>query len=300
MEQSMRYPSKLLIGSILLLIDNAYAGSTAISTATLQQGIELFSQRDFPAAKSIFEKIKQHNPNTPDIDYYLARSQIKARNFKSALTHLESSLERDDSKADTHYLIGIVYISLLADVNIFKKASYANKSKKAWETAIQLDEDHLQARFALASYYINAPAIAGGDMQEAKHQIETIAELHDGYGAMARAVFLEKEQKFAEAEAQFIFATNNINNRAGPHFNLANFYLRRERFDDAWKSLQAYIASNNKSWDDPSDLLVQLVSGNIQAELGNTDSAKQHLKLALNLNPGKTIREIIEERLSGL
>jgi len=270
------------------------------SVDDLEKGISLFAERDFAAAKSIFETLQREDPENPRINYYLGKSHIKERNYRSAFKYLEKSLEKDNTQPDTQYLLGITYISLLNDVSIFKKLSYASKTRKAWQAALDLDSNHLQSRFALASFYMNAPGIAGGDMDEAEKQIQILLNLHHGYGTLATAIYLEKSDKIVAAEEHFTSAVSKIDDRAGPLFNLANFYIRQERYNESLAKLEAYVASDQKSWDDPGDLFVHLLRANIMTGLSDHSSARDELEQALALNPSDSIREAILDRMDKL
>lgn len=289
---------RYLSWTLLLLV--YYACLANASQDRLEQGIKLFNNGEFVAAKLIFEVLHQEDPENPRINYHLAKSCIKERHYRSAFKHLEKSLEIDHTHPDTQYLLGITYISLLNDVGIFRKLIYASKVKKAWQKALKLDSKHLQSRFALTSYYMNAPGIAGGDMDEAQKQIEILFQLHQGYGALANAMFLEKNDQIAAAEQYFAKAVLEIDDRAGPLFNQANFYVRQERFDEALTKLQAYDASDRKSWDDPDDLFVHILRASIEAGLGDNGSAKRELEQALALDPGNTIHKVILDRMAEL
>jgi tetratricopeptide (TPR) repeat protein len=277
-----------------------FACNTVASGDDLKEGVALFADGNYPAAKSAFETLQQKDPDHPHINYYLARSYIRERNYPAALRHLEQSLEQDNTNPNAHYLQGIAYISLLNEVSIFKKMSYASKTRKAWQAALGLDSNHRQSRYALASFYMNAPGIAGGDMDRAEAQIEMLLHLHPGYGTLATAILLEKRGQVKEAEEHFVSAVSMIDDRAGPLFNLANFYLRQERFEESLVQLEAYVASSQKSWDDPDDLFVHIVRASIMAGLNDSTSARKELEQALTLNPSKSIKATIMDRMENL
>ncbi len=284
----------------LLLLFLCFTGSASATPGTLQSALHSFQEGDFDAARSALEKLQLAHPELPELNYYLARSYIKERNYKSALKLLRKSLKVDATRADTHYLLGITYISLLADVGVFKKIIYANNAKKAWESALELDNTHLQARFALASYYMNAPGIAGGDLDKAEQQIKILRQHDGGYAELATAILMEKKAQIAAAATHFEAAVNEIDDRAGPLFNQANFYLRQNRFDDALTKLQMYIASDNKRWDDPGDLFVHILKANIMVGLGKSSTAKSEFEKALLKHPGDALRKFITERMNEL
>ena len=53
------------------------------------------------------------------------------------------------------------------------------------EKAVEIDPDSVEARFALMEYYLQAPALVGGDITKAKAQAEEIAKRNTAEGRKA-------------------------------------------------------------------------------------------------------------------
>ncbi len=85
------------------------------------------------------------------------------------------------------------------------KARLAGRVRTAFEKAVKLDPANVEARTALAGYYMNAPFIAGGSFKKAKRQAEAIVALDP---ADAQAHFLlgricQGMEQWPEASAAF-------------------------------------------------------------------------------------------------
>src|SRR5215470_14616661 len=66
----------------------------------------------------------------------------------------------------------------------------ARKVKKAFETAVHLAPQSIEARRDLMQFCIEAPWIVGGDKGTAKEQIDAIQKLSPLEGRLARAAYL--------------------------------------------------------------------------------------------------------------
>src|SRR5262249_43813801 len=53
----------------------------------------------------------------------------------------------------------------------------ASKGRKAFEKAIELDPNHVAARIGLATFFLQAPSIAGGSKEKAKAQGDALLAL---------------------------------------------------------------------------------------------------------------------------
>ncbi|OHX67245.1 tetratricopeptide repeat protein [Flammeovirga pacifica] len=65
--------------------------------------------------------------------------------------------------ADYHYYYGASLGQQAKGANMLKLMSIAPKSKAAFETALNLDPEHVPAHWGLLRYYGNAPAMFGGE-----------------------------------------------------------------------------------------------------------------------------------------
>jgi len=86
-----------------------------------------------------------------------------ARNDDDAAAALfEKAVAQNPKSAEAHYLLGSAYGSQAQKASIFGQASLAGKTRDEFEKAVELDPNHLEARFALLQYYAFAPGIMGG------------------------------------------------------------------------------------------------------------------------------------------
>lgn len=97
--------------------------------------------------------------------------------------------------------------------SLLTKLKWAGRTREAWEKAVELDPNGLEARFDLLQYYLQAPSIAGGGRDKAEAQVRRIAALDPAQGKLAesylaladgdaqRALSLQREAYAMDADA---------------------------------------------------------------------------------------------------
>ena len=273
--------------------------ASSCRAADLGEALALFSGKQYPEAKEILVGLARNDPANTRLAYYAGRSFIKSRQPRKAIEYLQRATQTEAADADGYYLLGVAYIARINEVNVFRKLGVARKAKAAWIKSLQLDESHLRSRYALANFYINAPSIAGGDVDQAKRELVILQARHPDYAVIVKAILQEKEGNIEAAHELFRESERRITDRAFPPFNTAQFLYRQKRYDEALAALTRYNQLD-KAWDDPAELFVHLVTGNIYAELNDTNAARREFRTALSLQPSEAITELIEEQLADL
>lgn len=112
---------------------------------------------------------------------------MRRGDFATAADLFSKAVAQAPKDANYHYWLANAYRSLASAANIFKAMSLAGKIRQHYETAVELDPDHLQARMALLEFLSHAPAIAGGGEKKA---IEQANEIRKRDALMGHLAFL--------------------------------------------------------------------------------------------------------------
>lgn len=131
------------------------------------------------------------------------RAEVRAGNAKRAEKMVEALIEAEPGNADAHHLHGEVLAARIGEVSMFRKMGMAGRMRKAWEQAIALDPTHVDAHMALVRYYLEAPAIAGGDRDKALELARRLADLDPRAGYRSMAAWLAADGQQAEAIEQY-------------------------------------------------------------------------------------------------
>jgi tetratricopeptide (TPR) repeat protein len=123
---------------------------------------------------------------------------------------------------------------------VLSRLRYAKKCQAAFERAVELAPDDVDARTALFTYYMEAPAILGGGVSRARAEAEAIAKLDPGRGHCALGALLLHEKDLGSAETEYRRALEIEPGSGEARAGLAAILLEQNRFDESrryWSGL---------------------------------------------------------------
>ncbi len=185
----------ILLMLILILSIQIYTQSD--NSKQLENGINLYNQEKYDAAKEIFETILDDNDDIAEAHHYLAKCLFNLGDLDDAIDHGEKAVELDDKNADYHFELGMMYAEDARDASIFRAPFIAGDIKEQFERTIELDPEHLQGRLGLAQFYLQAPGIAGGDVDKALEQAQIVVTMDEMRGRfLLSQIYIEKEKLY--------------------------------------------------------------------------------------------------------
>jgi tetratricopeptide (TPR) repeat protein len=187
-------PFSLAIGVILTLAAAALA-------SPLDDGISLYRDKKYPAAREAFEKIATSDPKSAAACYYLGmtlRHRGDATALDDAARWLAKAVELEPANAT--YLADFGGTSLQLGEKT-RSLSAVAKGRDAMIRAIELTPDNLDVREELMQFYARAPFFVGGSNAKAYAQASEIRQRFPQRGLLAFVSLKILETKFDEALA---------------------------------------------------------------------------------------------------
>ncbi|MFN7162759.1 MAG: tetratricopeptide repeat protein, partial [Fimbriimonadales bacterium] len=169
------------------------------ANALLEQGRAAIEARDYDAAAVVLERAHRAEPRNAAVAYAYATAEITRGNAARALELSEIAVRREGTNPDHHFLLGNLLAMNIDSMGALGKLRAAGRMRSAWEKAVDLNPNHVEARFALASFYAQAPGVVGGGRDKAEMQIREIARVDTVMGHRARAVLLSSDRDYDEA-----------------------------------------------------------------------------------------------------
>ncbi|MFQ5649420.1 MAG: tetratricopeptide repeat protein [bacterium] len=129
-------------------------------------------------------------------------------------------------------------------MNIFSKLSLAKKARKTFELAVKLDENNVEAREGLIIYHLNAPGIAGGDLNKALQQAQILVKMDERKGRtlLARLYQKKKKMSLAAKEYQRLEALCGDSPECSDFYNSYGYFLlQQKRYDEAIVKFQKQV-----------------------------------------------------------
>jgi tetratricopeptide (TPR) repeat protein len=232
-------------------------------------------------ARRTAEEWLKSEPSNPDAHYWMAvvLQHREVRDLETATEHIEEAVDRVPNNADYQFMLGGIYGQTAQSAGMIKQALLAPKIKRAFARAVELNPEHVEARIALAQYYLMAPGFMGGDEDEGFRQLDEAAKRNEPRGRMAKAAMLERKNRLAESESEWKLLATKYPEDWIPHKNLGYFLLRRNRAEEGLKPMQRYVALRP----DTADAFDSL--GELQLAAGRVDEAITTLRKGLVIDP---------------
>ncbi|MDO6566673.1 hypothetical protein Q4561_06350 [Alteromonas sp. 1_MG-2023] len=131
-----------------------------------------------------------------------------------------------------------------ATSSIFSALGYAKKAKASLEKAVEIAPDEIDVYQALMQFYIMAPSIAGGDIDEAKKLADKITQMDALEGKFATAKVYAADDKKTEAKVILNALSEQPEFETRSRYELGQLLINEEEYDDAIAALTPLISTN--------------------------------------------------------
>jgi tetratricopeptide (TPR) repeat protein len=247
------------------------------------EGVALFDAGRRAEARAALEAAAREDPKDARAAVYLGRIFLAQEDLDNAVLWFEKGVALDTASSDNQLWLGRAYGSQAQKANVFKQASLAGKVKRAFEKAVELDSNNIDARFAVIDYDLQAPGIMGGSVEKAREQAAEIGRRDPLRGHKALGRIAEYEKNFDAALVTYARAEKEFPGKREPFFWMTGLYLKQKEYGKAFDVMEKLLAQQ------PAELLACYQIGSLAAQSGERlDRGKQCLELYLAREPKKT------------
>ena len=216
---------------ILLLASAAVAAASVKQDADLEAGRRAYEASDYAKAIQALEAAAAKDPQNGDVHLLLAKSFLELREHDAAIKSAEKAVSLDPQNSIYHEWLGRVYGEKADHASWFSAISLAKKTRKEFETAVQLDGRNFSARQALIEFDCSAPGLVGGGEEKALPQIKQLAEMDAAEGHYAAGNCRRQKKDFATADQEFMKALESDPKSAELIFDIGDYAVKRNQPD---------------------------------------------------------------------
>lgn len=227
-----------------------WLGASLVSTALYAEpDIEvsvrqLWQSKDYVGAKALLQPLVTKKTKDARLLALLGQTEAKLQNDNDAEQWLEKAVKYDSANADYQHWYAGVSCNLATNASMFSALGYARRCKNAYQNALKLAPDNPRSYIALGSFYVQAPAIAGGDKAEALKLAAALKQLDPLEGAMLQLkaseftddaqfnAFLEHEAPLKSRPEPYLFQ-GMVYSRADEHAKAIVFFEQASMMDAA-------------------------------------------------------------------
>ncbi len=200
----------------------ALAGQTALADAQRE-----YNGGRYNRAVDALNEVVAKTPNDAASYELLGESYYQLREFPRAMNDFERAVQLAPKNSEYHDWLGKAYGRKAEESMFLSAMSWARKTHREFEIAVELDPRNFEAQRDLIRYEMNAPgAVGGGDDKALKH-IDALEKINATQGLLARGEFFATKKRWSEADAVFAKILEAGSDRAGVYFEVCDYYRDR-------------------------------------------------------------------------
>jgi tetratricopeptide (TPR) repeat protein len=216
--------------AVLLLACTAFAATNKLKQdADLDAGRRAFEASDYAKAIQLLQAAGAKDPKNGDIELLLAKSYLELQERDAAIRSAEKAVGLDPKNSVYHEWLGRAYGDKADHAGWFSAISLAKKTRKEFQTAVDLDERNFSARQALIEFDCSAPGIVGGGEDKAQPQIKELAAMDEAEGHYAAGNCRRQKKDFEVADGEFTKALESRPKSAELIFDIGDYAAKRSQ-----------------------------------------------------------------------
>lgn len=295
--------------------------ATSAGGAATEAGVREFLAQRYPAARSLLEAALREDPSDARAAGFLGRVFFEENESERAIQCLEKAAALDPKSPAYPYWLGRALTSQAIRASMFTRASLAGRIRRAFQHAVELDPDDLDARLGLMEFYLRAPGFMGGSVARAKSEADEVRRRDALRGHRALGRVYEQQKLWEPAAAEYRKAIAEFPSSRDPYLWMERSAIERKEWDAAFRSLdrlleafprdavplyeigrvaalsgrqlergelclRRYIAAAPPKDPDPSRALAHARLAQIAERRGDGESARRESLEALRIDPG--------------
>jgi len=211
----------------LCIASTVMAAANAKQEAGLEAGRRAYEASDYAKAIQVLQEAAANDPQNGEVQLLLTKCYLELLEYDLAIKSAEKAVAIDAQNSVYHEWLGRAYGEKADHASLFSAMSLAKKTRKEFDTAIQLDGKNFSARQALIEFDCSAPAIVGGGEEKALPQIRQLAEMDAAEGHYAAGNCRRQKKDFAVADEEFAKALESNPKSAVLIYDIGDYAVKR-------------------------------------------------------------------------
>ena len=216
------------------------------SQANFEKAEKLFNQGKYKLAKPLFESVLVENQNHIKTLEYLGDIEGFDKSWDKGMFYYDKLKKLNPSNAEYYYKYGGCLGMKAKESNKFSALGMIGDIKTSFEKAIQLNPNHIEARWALIELYLQLPGIIGGSERKAQKYANELLNISTVDGYLAKGHIAEYFNKYKDAE-RFYTKAIAVSGSKMTYQKLANLYKNKMNQPEKAKILLENYQERNKS-----------------------------------------------------
>jgi len=230
-------------GVRLVLLLAFFPGARLLADSA--QANSLLQQGRVDEARSVLQSSLAAQPRDAQAHQLLCRVYYAQEIADAAIHECELAASNDSGNSSTQMWLGRAYGMKASHANPITAFSLARKVRYAFERAVQLDPENIQAMSDLGEFYVDAPAIVGGGLDKGRALADRMQAHFPAQAHRLLALVANGNKDDVTAEAEFKRAVVAGRTPAA-YIDLGQFYQQHGQTQKAVEALQAGIEADRR------------------------------------------------------
>jgi tetratricopeptide (TPR) repeat protein len=215
--------------AVVCIASTAIAAANLKQDASLEAGRRAYEASDYPKAIQALQAAAVKEPQNGDVQLLLAKSYLELQEHDPAIKSAEKAVAIDPRNSIYHEWLGRAYGEKADHAGWFSAISLAKKTRKEFETAVQLDGKNFSARQVLIEFDCSAPGLVGGGEEKALPQIKQLAAMDAAEGHYAAGNCRRQKKDFAVADEEFTKAMESNPKSPELIYDIGDYGVKRSQ-----------------------------------------------------------------------
>src|SRR5713101_6149887 len=215
--------------AVVIAASTVVAATNVKQEAGLEAGRHAYETSDYAKAVQVLQAAAAQDPKNGDVQLLLAKSYLELQERDAAIKSAEKAVAIDPQNSIYHEWLGRAYGEKADHAGWFSAMSLAKKTRKEFETAVQLDGRNFSARQALIEFDCSAPGIVGGGEEKALPQIQQLAEMDAAEGHYAAGNCRRQKKDYAVTDEEFAKALESDPKSAELIYDIGDYGVKRSQ-----------------------------------------------------------------------
>jgi tetratricopeptide (TPR) repeat protein len=175
---------------------------TGADSAGFDAARALYEEDKLGEARLAFERLALANPGMAEVHFHLGEIALRRNELETAVSSLERAVAAAPSVSRYHHRLGDAYGRAAQAASLFRAFGLAKRCLRAFQQAVELAPDNVDARFSLFMFYRGAPGFIGGGAEKAEAEATAIRRLDPDRGRIALAALRVSQKRYDDARAE--------------------------------------------------------------------------------------------------
>lgn len=219
----------------------------AIGQTDLEKAEQLLAEKQFLKAQNLMVAYVKSHPQNQKGRELLGDVYGHQKKWDDAIENYKTLVDLSPKTANYHYKYGGALGMKALSMSKVRAVGIIGDVKQAFINAADLDQNHIETRWALVELYMQLPGIIGGSKSKALKYADELQNLSKVDGYLAKGYIYEYDKGYDTAEKYYQLAISEGGSLLC-YEKLTHLYEHQKQFDKAMVNMEAAYNKHKRNF----------------------------------------------------